>query len=97
MAWTPSSSAGYAGTWLFLFFLGIIARGLGAGKAMLERYWIKKFTAMTITVNKDDTVEVVSGPSVARIWRTSVDLPRALLQMVIAGVYYLLYSHSSGN
>lgn len=52
---------------------------------------------VSMIVNKDGAVEVVSGLQAAHFWRTSVDLPRALLQMVIAGVYYLLYSHYSWN
>jgi hypothetical protein len=92
MQWTPSSPAGYAGTWIFLFFLGIIARGLSAGKVELERYWLRKFSAIDIVVNKNGESEVLSGPQVSRIWRVSVELPRAALFFVIAGVYYLLYS-----
>jgi solute carrier family 31 (copper transporter), member 1 len=89
-AWTPSSAAGYAGTWLFLFFLGIIARSLTAGKIALEQYWSSKFSAVTIVTNKHDKSEVISGARVVGFWRASVDVPRAFLQTIIAGVYYLL-------
>ena len=92
MQWTPSSPAGYAGTWIFLFFLGIIARGLSAAQAELQRYWVRKFSAINVVVNKNGESEILSGPQVSRIWRVSVELPRAALFFVIAGVYYLLYS-----
>lgn len=92
MQWTPSSPAGYAGTWIFLFFLAIIARGLTAGKIELERYWIHKFSAISVVVNKNGESEVISGAQASRTWRVSVELPRAVLFMVTAGVYYLLYS-----
>jgi Ctr copper transporter family len=95
MSWTPSSPAGYFGTWMFLFFLGIIARALTAAKAVLERYWTHKFSSMSVVVNKNDTMEVVSGVQLSSVWRASVDFPRAFLQLVIQGVYYLLYSHLS--
>jgi len=91
MAWTPSSPAGYFGTWLFLFFLGVIARALIAGKAELERHWLHKFSSINVIVSKNDELEVVSRVRVSHTWRTSVDLPRALIQLVIQGVYYLLY------
>jgi solute carrier family 31 (copper transporter), member 1 len=92
MQWTPSSPAGYAGTWIFLFLLGIMARGLTAGKVELERYWIRKFLAINVVVNENGESKVLSGARVSRIWRVSVELPRAAFFFFIAGVYYLLYS-----
>ncbi|OQE18011.1 hypothetical protein PENSTE_c019G04345 [Penicillium steckii] len=38
-AWTPSSSAAYAGTCIFLIILAIVDRGLLAFKAVMERRW----------------------------------------------------------
>ena len=92
MQWTPSTAGQYAGTWIFLLVLGIIARALTAGKVLLEEYWYKKFSQISVVVHeKDGTVQTLSGPNVAKVWRVSVDLPRAFLQLVTAGVYYLLY------
>ena len=39
----------------------------------------------------DGKVKVVSGGQNVRVWRTSVDVPRSLLQMVNSGIGYLLY------
>jgi solute carrier family 31 (copper transporter), member 1 len=94
MAWTPSSASGYAGTWLFLFALSIIARALTAGKIALERYWLHKFTSVSFVVSKKDTSQVISGHQAAKYWRTSVDIPRAIMQMIISGVYYLLWTRT---
>ena len=92
MQWTPSTPGQYAGTWIFLLVLGIIARALTSGKVLLEEYWHKKFSSVSVVIHeKDGTVQTLRGPKVANYWRTSVDLPRAGLQLVTAGVYYLLY------
>jgi len=91
MQWTPSSAGQYAGTWIFLLVLGIIARILTASKVLLEEYWHKKFSRISIVIHeKDGTIQTISGARVLKCWRTSVDLPRACLQVVTAGVYYLL-------
>ena len=78
---------------MFIFFLAIISRGLSAWKAVLEGYWFQKHASTTVVVNTNDEgkVKVVSGGKNALVWRTSVDIPRSFLQMVISGVNYLLY------
>ena len=38
-AWSPHSTASYAGTCIFLIFLAAIFRALVAGKGLLERRW----------------------------------------------------------
>jgi hypothetical protein len=83
---------GYAGTWIFLFFLGVIARGLTAGKIELEQHWLNKFSAISVVVNKNGESEIITGARASRVWRVSVEFPRAVFFLVIAGVYYLLYS-----
>ncbi|MCJ1311514.1 hypothetical protein MMC25_005186 [Agyrium rufum] len=40
--WTPSSSAAYAGTCIFLIILAIIFRALFAVKSIAERRWLNK-------------------------------------------------------
>jgi hypothetical protein len=67
---------------------------LTAGKIELERYWVHKFSAISVVVNKNGESEVISGARASRTWRVSVEFPRAVFFMVIAGVYYLLYSLS---
>ena len=91
--WVPSTPAAYFGTWVFIFFLGVISRGLIAWKTVLEGYWFRKHASTTVVVstNDDGKVKVVSGGQNVRVWRTSVDIPRSFLQMVNSGVHYLLY------
>jgi len=92
LAWTPQSPAAYFGTWMFIFFFGILYRGLHALKSILEAFWFHKFASKAVVVSSDDDgkVRVVSGGQNAHVWRTSVDIPRAFLQMVNSGVAYLL-------
>jgi hypothetical protein len=90
MDWTPSTAGQYAGTWIFLCVLGIIARGLTASKVLLERYWLRKYAPLNILVTSADKVDVVTGVKVIQAFRTYVDIPRAALVMVTQGVYYLL-------
>jgi solute carrier family 31 (copper transporter), member 1 len=98
--WVPNSPAAYFGTWMFIFILAIISRGLMAWKAILEGYWFRKHASTAVVVSSDDDgkVKVVSGGKNVLVWRTSVDIPRSLLQMVNSGVNYLLYDlYSSGG
>lgn len=78
---------------MFIFLLAVISRGLLAGKTVLEGYWFRKHssTAVVISTNDDGKAKVVSGGKNLLVWRTSVDIPRSLLQMVISGINYLLY------
>jgi len=39
-AWTPSTAGGYAGTIIFLIFLGALFRALLAFKALVEARWL---------------------------------------------------------
>jgi len=81
---------------MFVFFLGIISRALQAWKVILEAYWFQKYasTAIVITSQDEGKVKVVSGGKNVLLWHTFVDVPRSLLQVVNAGVGYLLYSSS---
>jgi len=76
-----------------VFFLAIISRGLTAGQKLAQANWSRKSSSASVVVTTQDNgrVKVVTGEKNARIWRTSVDFPRSLLQMVISGVNYLLY------
>ena len=78
---------------MFIFILGIVSRGLQAWKTVLEGHWFRKHasTAVLVSSSDDGKVKVVSGGKNVLVWRTSVDVPRSLLQMVISGVNYLLY------
>lgn len=57
--WTPSTPAAYFGTWVFIFFLGVISRGLLALKTTLEGYWFRKHasTAVIVSTNDDEKNE----------------------------------------
>src|SRR5271154_7159808 len=93
LAWTPQTPVAYFGTWMFIFFLAVFSRALLAWKTVLEGYWFRKFASTTVVVSSQDDgkVKVVSGGRNVLVWRTSVDVPRSLLQMVSSGVNYLLY------
>jgi solute carrier family 31 (copper transporter), member 1 len=91
--WTPTTQVAYFGTWMFIFFLAVVSRGLSALKTILEGYWFQKHASTTVVINTNDDgkVKVVSGGQNVHVWRTSVDIPRSFLQMVSSGVNYLLY------
>jgi hypothetical protein len=91
MAWTPSTTGQYVGTWFFLFVLGFIARGLTAVKIVADRYWFQKYGSLNIVVASTDKVDVVTGTKIVQTFRTYVDIPRATLVMITQGVYYLLF------
>jgi len=88
-AWTATTPAAYAGTWLFLFFLAVIWRGLVLGLSRFDRYQLRKHEAHVILINggKDQA----SRASTVAAWRWSVNLPRAALATVNQGIAYLLY------
>lgn len=92
-SWVPRTPEAYFGTWVFIFLLGVISRGLLAWKTILEGYWFRKFASTAVVVSTDDDgkVKVVSGGRNILVWRTSVDIPRSFLQMVSSGINYLLY------
>jgi len=78
---------------MFIFFLGVLSRALLAGKTILEGYWFHKFasTAVVVSTNDEGKVKVVSGGRNILVWRTSVDFPRSVMQLIISGLNYLLY------
>ncbi|TGZ82648.1 Ctr-domain-containing protein [Ascodesmis nigricans] len=102
-SWTPKSSGAYAGTCIFLIILAILLRALTAYKSVLEQRWAQRHARRNIVIAKrnstgsqtDDEEEetravetfVGWGP---KPWRWSVDLPRALFQVVLTGISYLL-------
>ncbi len=49
-----------------------------------------------MSTNDDGKVKVVSGGKNLLVWRTSVDIPRSFLQMIISGINYLLYDFLEG-
>lgn len=56
--WVPSSTAGYAGTCIFLICLAAITRGLFAVKAILEQNWRNQaFQRRYVTVQGRNTEE----------------------------------------
>jgi hypothetical protein len=114
--WTPTSTAGYAGTCIFLVLFAALFRCLLAGKAMMERRWLdqelaRRYVAVqgkqpfSQTISQDsmaknmvlsangveENVRVVERKKNAITpFRLTVDPLRALIDMVIAGVGYLL-------
>ena len=78
---------------MFIFALAIVARALSAWKTVLEGYWFQKHSSakVVMTEDSDGKLRVVEGPRNLLVWRTSVELPRAFLHLVISGVNYLLY------
>jgi len=114
--WTPTSTAGYAGTCVFLVLLAALFRGILAGKAVMEHRWLdrdlaRRYVAVrgkqafSETVSQDslaknmvlsangveENVRVIERKKMGvRPFRLTVDPLRALIDMVIAGVGYLL-------
>ena len=90
--WTPKNGGQYAGTIIFLVFLGMAFRAIAAGKSALECHWRHKFAnkQIVMTNNIGERVAVVDSDIKHMPWRTFVDIPRAIIQTVLAGISYLL-------
>jgi hypothetical protein len=105
-SWTPTSAGSYAGTCIFLITLASILRGLIAFKALVEQKWIARARNRRFVVvkgkmteagkiDKDPDAKAASlitaqGVEEPVKFRLSVDVPRAAIVFVIAGVSYLL-------
>lgn len=87
-SWMPTSTGGYVGTWLFLFFLAAIWRALSAKLAKLDAFWAARSAGYPILINGGQ--DKPSREKVIQTWRLSVNLPRAALRMVSQGIAYLL-------
>ena len=101
-SWSPSSRGQYAATCIFLIALAIIFKLLLAQRAKLEHRWqqmegrrrykiagVEKKTDQPS--EEESTMDVIKKKvSGVRPWRTRQDIPRAGLDVVIAGVGYLL-------
>ena len=106
ISWTPSSTGKYAGTCIFLIVLAFLFRALGAYKSIQERRWRdderearNKRPILVSDKSEDDEANlneknIGAGKAKkavdATLWRISIDVPRALLDTVVAGVGYLL-------
>ncbi|CAF9908677.1 MAG: hypothetical protein ALECFALPRED_004891 [Alectoria fallacina] len=101
--WTPSTTGQYAGTCIFIIILGAIFRGLFSYRAMQEHRWrgveLKRRHILVSGKKQDDEGARLDEDDIGagdrtrrriRPWRISTDVPRALLDTVIAGVGYLL-------
>jgi hypothetical protein len=53
--WTPSTTAGYAGTCIFLILLAMLGRGLIAIKSILEQRWLDAARSRRYVVVADQT------------------------------------------
>jgi copper transporter 1 len=105
MAWTPSSKGQYAGTCVFLILLGTIFRALFALRAIQEAKKLEAERKRRYVIGSgmkkksdDDSKEPIMTESgvlevparEVRPWRLSTDVPRAIMDTIIAGVGYLL-------
>lgn len=117
-SWTPTTTAAYAGTCIFLILLATLFRTSFALSHRLERYWLDRHLnrRYVVVAGRPSEKVRVSGDADARSallvsaagveedvrvvrrhlratppWRLSVDLPRALIVTVVAGMGYLLY------
>ena len=97
--WTPSTTGQYAGTCVFLIVLATIFRALFSYRTIQEHHWrdldLKRRPISTSGKKQDDGArldekDIGAGTRKRRPWRISTDVPRALLDTVIAGVGYLL-------
>lgn len=101
--WTPSTTAQYAGTCIFIIILAAIFRALYSYRAVQEHRWreveLKRRQIIVSSKKQDDDgvglgeKDIGAGSRTerrSRPWRISTDVPRALLDTLIAGVGYLL-------
>ena len=89
-SWMPVTTAGYVGTWFFLFVLAVVWRGLVVYLASLDAFWVRKHENHAILINGGQ--EKATRRNTVQAWRLSVNLPRAALAMLIQGIAYLLYA-----
>ena len=100
LQWAPSTTGQYAGTCLFNIVLSVILRALFSYRAILEhrlREIERRRREIIVSGKKqDDNGAGNRSGGKYRPWRASMDVPKALLDTVIAGVGYLLSvrSHS---
>lgn len=99
--WTPSTTGQYAGTCIFIIILAAIYRGLFSYRTVQEhtrRDVDLKRRPVIVSGKKQDDGDGLNEKDIGagnrkgrnRPWRISTDVPRALLDTVIAGVGYLL-------
>lgn len=101
--WTPATTGQYAGTCIFIIILAAIFRGLVSYRAMRERGWrnveLKRRPIIVAGKKQDDEAAGLGEKGIgagggkerrSRPWRIIPDVPRALLDTVVAGVGYLL-------
>lgn len=104
--WTPTSTAAYAGTCIFLIFLAAVPRFLIASKsAIKQRHYDVQFkrrqqsttsrTESPRTFLKENGIEedvtvVRHNLGDTRPWSAAVDGPGAVFSTILAGVIYLL-------
>ncbi|KAI1397518.1 Ctr copper transporter family-domain-containing protein [Hypoxylon fuscum] len=104
-AWTPSSPAAYIGTCIFLVVLAVLMRAMLALKPILEKsLWNATIESEGVLVPDEDasyqkegmaprqSVKSVYGTVRRRwtIWRFRTSLSRALFELLLAAVGYLL-------
>ena len=87
-SWMPKTTAGYVGSWFFLFFLSIIWRASAASLSKLDAYWAAKNARYSIIIN--GAQDQPEQKDLVHAWRISVNLPRAALHTVHQGIAYLL-------
>lgn len=101
--WTPATKGQYAGTCIFIIILAAIFRGLFSYRAMQERGWrnveLKRRPIIVSGKKQDDEAARLGEKGIGAgggkerrnwPWRITTDVPRALLDTVVAGVGYLL-------
>ncbi|KAJ5945758.1 Ctr copper transporter [Penicillium verhagenii] len=87
-SWMPTTTAGYVGSWFFLFFLAVIWRGSATALSKLDAFWAAKNARYSILINGGQ--DQPTQADLVGAWRLSVNLPRAALRMVHQGIAYLL-------
>ncbi|KIW18596.1 hypothetical protein PV08_02885 [Exophiala spinifera] len=90
-AWTPSSTGQYAGTCIFLIVLAVIFRAILAIRSVFPR---DRYSATLLGPDHDKptvrTMEFTTRGIQARPWTAHEAVSRAALDVVLAGVSYLL-------
>ncbi|SMQ56294.1 unnamed protein product [Zymoseptoria tritici ST99CH_3D7] len=95
-AWTPTSTGQYAGTCIFLIVLAVVMRGLIALRCSFEYLWDRSAGKQNVDALRrmpTNVKEDVAAPPTAgqrRPWRVNEAAARACLDVVLAGVSYLL-------
>jgi len=104
IGWAPSTAGAMVGTCIALFMLSIAERWLAAMRGVMEAYWrtraqvvlADKLNASAVATSLEERIRPSSSsasqprPDVAPPFVVAYDVPRGIMQLVLASINFLL-------